>query len=354
MNLRYAVVTVSFLFSSVAPFGAAAAGDTCQPDVLHSLPLVAFRDGRAGLPVTFGEKQGALVLDTTAVAQGGDAARKSVPVTGGLETMTAVRSNYTGIAGTLTQKTVDELGLSPTETGARYGGAGGGRRELKVLVPDFAIQGQSPSSTEFLISTGDSRLSEYAGTFAINNFRQFDFDFDLDFPGRGARLIARGKCAGAPADWSASPVARVSFSLDGNGYLEIPITLDGKEFAALLDTGSPSTTLDFGSASRTFRIKDTDADLKAVTQTAEGRTVYSRPFTSIAFGDVAVAGPQILLVPGFRGKSEGAPTGSRVDRDRRGALPPVIVGMSVLRQLRLYFAFDERVIYIARSDAAAK
>ena len=65
-------------------------------------------------------------------------------------------------------------------------------------------------------------------------------------------------------------------------------------------------------------------------------------------------GHAVLAVdePGH-GRSEGAPTGSRVDREKRGTLPPLILGMSVLRHMRVYLAFDEKMIYFAKGASAA-
>jgi hypothetical protein len=350
VNFRRTVFAISL---SVVPSLAAAAAD-CAPRLLHSVPLVTLRDSRAALPVTFGATPGVLIVDSAAVAQAPiDTARKSVPITGSnVEDFTAARTNYAGIAGSLTPKTVQALGLTANETGVRFTGAASGRREMKVSVQDFAIHGLSPFSTEFLVSEGDSRVADYAGTFAINNYTALSFDLDFDFAARTARMFARD-CAGRPADWTAAAVAKVKFKVDGNGFITLPVMLDGKEVQAVLDTGSVPTTIDFGFASRSFRFKENDPSLTQVTQMDDGRAVYRRPFSSIGFEGISIADPQLLLVPGIRGRSEGAPTGSRVDRDKRGTIPPLVLGMSVLRHLRVYFAFDERAVYFAPSAAAA-
>ena len=121
----------------------------------------------------------------------------------------------------------------------------------------------------------------------------------------------------------------------------------------MLDTGSPLTTLDFGYASRRWRVRKDDPALTKIGELADGRVVYSRPFQSIAIGDISVTDPTIMLVPGITGRSEGPPTGSRIDLDKRGSLPPLIIGMSVLRQLRVHIAFDEKRLYFARSEAVS-
>jgi hypothetical protein len=349
MNFRYAVFAISL---SVIPSFAAAAAEACKPRVLHSLQLATLRDSRAGLPVMFGATPGLLVIDSAGVTQSAsEANRKSVPVSGGAEGFTSARTSYAGIAGTLSAKTVDALGLTANETGVRYTGAASGKRERKVSVRDFAIQGLSPFATEFLLAESEGRVADFAGTFSINSFSEFSFDLDLDFPGRTVQFRSREACGGPPADWPAASIASVRFTLDGNGFFKLPVIVDGKTMQAILDTGSVGTTLDFGYAAQAFRVKDTDPTLTPITQTADGRAVYSRPFTSIGFEGVTVADPTLILIPGIRGRSEGAPTGSRVDREKRGTLPPLVLGMSVLRQMRVYFDFVDKIIHFARSEA---
>lgn len=348
-----AIFAVSLI--AAAPLPAAAAGDCKPPQVLHTMSMVGLRDGRFAIPVTFGASQGALVLDSADVSDPPlDGRRKTVPATNTrIEEWTVAAPSYAGIAGSLTEKTVRDLGLTPSSTGARIIEAGVERAERKVSVHDFAMLGLTPLDTQFVVSEGDSRTADYSGTFSINNFRQFSFDLDLDFAGGSAKLVSRDRCPGPPADWQAASIASLRFIVDGNGYLRIPVTVDGRKLEAVLDTGSPITTLDFGTASRSLRVRENDPALAKVAETSDGRAVYSRPFGAVAFGDVSVADPTLILVPGITGRSEGPPTGSRVDRDKKGTLAPLVIGMSVLRPLHLYFAFDEKRLYVAQGEAAS-
>ena len=354
MNFRHAIFVISLIVVPALP--ATAASGCKPPQVLHSMQMVPLRDGRIAVPVTFGTTPGTLILDSADVSDPlTDRARnKTVPIFNNrLDNYNNILPSYAGIVGSLTMKTVQELGLTPTRTGARIVVGGRDSPEKKVTVQQFSFQGLSPFRTQFLVSANEGSAADYSGTFSINNFKQFSFDIDLDFVARTVRFFSRDHCRRRAVDWSASTIENLKFTIDGNGYIRFPVTLDGKKLLAMLDTGLSITTLDFGYASRRWRVRKDDPALTKIGELADGRVVYSRPFQSIAIGDISVTDPTIMLVPGITGRSEGPPTGSRIDLDKRGSLPPLIIGMSVLRQLRVHIAFDEKRLYFARSEAVS-
>ena len=354
MNFRHTIFVISLIVVPALP--ATAASGCKPPQVLHSMQMVPLRDGRIAVPVTFGTTPGTLILDSADVSDPlTDRVRnKTVPIFNNrLDNYNNILPSYAGIVGSLTMKTVQELGLTPNNTGSRIMVGDTDRPEKKVTVQQFSFQGLPPFRTQFLVSTNEGSAADYSGTFSINNFRQFSFDIDLDFAAGIIRFFSRDHCRRRAVDWSASTIENLTFTIDGNGYIRFPVTLDGKKLSALLDTGSPLTTLDFGYASRRWRVRKDDPALTKITELADGRVVYSRPFQSIAIGDISVMDPTIMLVPGITGRSEGPPTGSRIDLDKRGSLPPLIIGMSVLRQLRVHIAFDEKRLYFARREAVS-
>lgn len=352
MKLKQVIFATTLILIPSLP---AVAADACNPpQSLHSIPMIPLRDGRMAMPVTLNTVSSALVLDSADVAELPlDAPRnKVVPsISNGLENFNNNRPDYSGIIGSLTMKAVQDLELTPDITGARIVGAGGDKPEEKVEIEQFAFHGLGPFKTEFLVSVeeGDAEAG-HLGSFAVNNFRQFNFDFDLDFVDRNLRFFSRNHCLGQAVDWAESIIASVRFTIDGNGYIRFPVSLDGKEVTALLDTGSPITTLDLAYAGRSLQIGEDDPALTKVTELADGRAIYSRPFKSVAFGDVVVANPTVVLVPGMSGRGDGPRTGSRIDRDKRGSLPPLVVGMSILRHMRLHIAFDEKRLYFAQAE----
>ena len=125
--------------------------------------------------------------------------------------------SYVGIVGSLTMKTVQELGLTPNNTGSRIMVGDRDRPEKKVTVKQFSFQGLSPFRTQFLVSANEGSAADYSGTFSINNFKQFSFDIDLDFVARTVRFFSRDHCRRRAVDWSASTIENLKFTIDGNG-----------------------------------------------------------------------------------------------------------------------------------------
>ncbi len=355
MKLKQAIFASSVSFALALP--AAAASDCVAPRVLHTMPMVALRDGRFAIQVMFGAEPGKLVLDSAGVAVPtvGQARQTAVPTTRtDLQEAVVDAPSYAGVAGSLTSAAVQKLGLKSDVTGGRVVAGGKDRSEEKVTVPELSFQGLTPFKTQFLIAKDDGRTLDYSGTFSINNFRQISFEFDLDFAARTVRFFSREHCSERAVDWTTPTVSTLKFTIDGNGYIRFPVTVDGKEVLAVLDTGLGVTSLDFAYAGRIFGIKKGDPSLTKVRELPDGRVVYSRPFQTIAFGDIKVESPTIILVPDALGRGEGtAPTGSRVNRATSGSLPPLVVGMSVLRNLRVHISPDEGRLYFAQGEPRA-
>ena len=186
MNFRHAIFVISLIVVPALP--ATAASGCKPPQVLHSMQMVPLRDGRIAVPVTFGTTPGTLILDSTDVSDptrltGPGRATRRCPAStmGSKDYRNYNLPSYAGIAGSLTMKTVQELGLTPNLTGLKITGAGRDRPEKKVTVKQFSFQGLTPFRTQFLVSVNEGSAADYSGTFSINNFRQFSFDIDLDF-----------------------------------------------------------------------------------------------------------------------------------------------------------------------------
>ena len=67
--------------------------------------------------------------------------------------------------------------------------------------------------------------------------------------------------------------------------------------------------------------------------------IYDFPFGMLNFEGIAIRNPKIHLIPGQNFDPHG--------RDDTS----VILGMSVLRQLHLYVAYDEQKLYLTAAEA---
>jgi hypothetical protein len=135
------------------------------------------------------------------------------------------------------------------------------------------------------------------------------------------------------------------------------VMLDGREFAANLDTGLDVSTINSQAAQAYFNVPldnpsantprtgsdqpvQAGAGTEAVTVTGYRQQHH---FHALTFGGVTVSNPLFVLKP-------NPPDAHRVG----SANPPdITIGMNVLRKLHLYFAFGERVLYVSAASELA-
>jgi len=138
------------------------------------------------------------------------------------------------------------------------------------------------------------------------------------------------------AYWTTQDHAEIPFGLDKVGHVRLIVELDGKKIPAHLDTGSSRSVLSLDEAENLFGFKETDAALKSLASTPTGH-VFKYPFKTLTFGSVTVQNPDLELVSSI---DEGLPGG-----------PPLILGMGILRQLHMYIAYRENVLYVTAASA---
>jgi predicted aspartyl protease len=116
-------------------------------------------------------------------------------------------------------------------------------------------------------------------------------------------------------------------------HIRIPVTIDGKEINAVLDTGAPTSFITMRAARRYLGLDEKDPALKSrgtVSINGMAGTVYNYPFQSLSFGAIQVSHPQIHIV-------EDRVWDNQTD---------LLLGIGILRQLHLYIAYKEGNMYI--------
>jgi len=165
-----------------------------------------------------------------------------------------------------------------------------------------------------------------------------NFDLDFDFAGGKLNLFSRNHCEGKVVYWTKDPVSKIRITIKDTTHIAIPVTLDGHEIKALVDTGGgPSALMSLDTAEDMFDLKDDDPKLEHVPGPNGIKTARKYPFKTLAFGDVQVNNPQVVLVP---------------DRDAKMGpdRPKMIIGIGILRQLHMYIAYDEKYLYVSAAS----
>jgi hypothetical protein len=192
-----------------------------------------------------------------------------------------------------------------------------------------------------MLHPADDRTGRFAGdqagTIAPNILSQFDVE--IDFAGGKLNLFRHSSCRNS-AYWSDGDVASVKIDVTREGHIVLPVELDGHRLIAGLDTGMSYTSLDLNIARQEFKV-DTNANdverLGSLTGTFDG-LVYRRQFKTLTTGNgqITVNNPSLILIPDV----------TSVKRARSGhRRPDVILGLSVLKHLRLYIAYNDKTIF---------
>jgi hypothetical protein len=150
---------------------------------------------------------------------------------------------------------------------------------------------------------------------------------------------------------------RPQFSPLQDTHIRVPVTLDGKNFLAVINTGAPNSTISAGVADRVFDV--TASSTGAVPLGPAGgdskNKRFGYVFHTLSFDGITVTNPHVVVIPDLMGSKDpdnSYATGSRVQRVDDGLGPELTVGMDVLRRLHLYIAYGERKLYITPAAAA--
>lgn len=177
-----------------------------------------------------------------------------------------------------------------------------------------------------------------------------DYDVDIDFGNNTFSVMSADHCEGRVIYWQAPAVAVLDAWLYDNWHLNVPVTLDGKRFNGILDTGSTDTSLMEDRAERDLKIKLGSADAPAVGEMhgREGAGVYKHRFGSLSFDGIAVSNPEIYLIPDLttRKLSNGPAVGSHFSNQDPRNFPDMLIGMDILKHFHMYIAYKESKVYI--------
>lgn len=263
-----------------------------------------------------------------------------------------------GVTSTISSNVVDALHLTLRRLSqyTEVYAADGSVMNHYVSVDKLGIGGASVSDVKLLVLPEHSQAGTDAlqGTLGPDLLRNFDLDFD--FAAGKLNLISPDHCKGQVVYW-ASAYATLPFSMKfGNEHIEIPVTLDGHEFTAVVDTGASRTLLLADAARNYFGLEPGGPGTELVPGTSDKSLLrYRHRFTALSLNGVLVKNPMIGILPNEEEKSFWRRHDSKSERDPIYGLEfnpkPIILGMDVLSKLHLYIAYGEKTLYVTAADA---
>ncbi len=187
-----------------------------------------------------------------------------------------------------------------------------------------------------------------------------NYDLDLDYAGGKVSYFLPDHCDGHVVYWTTQPPSVIPFRHELPGSLNrsdthiyFHVTLDGKDLLAALNTAAARSQMN----AKTAVIYNVNEDTAGTVPlgTVAGKKVFGYTFKSIAFGDVTVNNPRVVVLPDVMGRNDpnnGGRTDSRVKRQDDIQVPDISIGMDVIRQLHIYVAAKEGKLYLTAAGTA--
>jgi predicted aspartyl protease len=270
------------------------------------------------------------VVDTVSTASGG----MLVPITlSGAQKKLLLDTG--GFFSEISPQVADELMLERRHVGLMQYDAAGNAVDQAVTASDFSIGKLKAKSMPLMV--GASGLGG-DGVLAPDILKAYDVE--LDFPHNKLSLISPDHCKGQVVYWPHAAVAAVPMRVTPAGHIVFPAELDGHNVRALLDTSATRNALSIRAAQEIFGLNT---------------SASSHRFKTLSIEGIAVNNPEIALLPDLTRNSsikKGDTSGRLISGDARSDEPDILIGMSMLKQLHVYIAYNEQMLYITAGDAA--
>jgi predicted aspartyl protease len=236
-----------------------------------------------------------------------------------------------------------------SEPGVQMTGIGGSYVAPVVEAADVQYLGQHVSHVPFPVLPGSEFQPEehIDGLFGANFLSAYEVE--MDFPAGKLRFYRHDAGCGASAPAWTAHATRLAATDAGHQLLLIPVSINGVELNALLDTGSEDTSITRDAAQM---LGLTDAAMRGDQQITENglgqSTERLHHFDSISIGSATFARPVLAV------DDEASPIEANVATQTADALPvphhgvDVILGANFLFQKRIFVAYDRGEVMIDR------
>jgi hypothetical protein len=295
---------------------AASAAEECGPLRLFTSAKLLSLGNRNVVPVTINGAPKALLLDTG------------------------------GYMSQLSRATVDELKIPLHDSALMLADVSGNVSRSYVIADTLTLGTLTAQKQPLMVSRGLDADGILSSDLLLR------YDVEMDFPGRKLNYFSPDHCRGKVVYWKADTVAAVPITIKDRSRLIVPVKLDGHEFTALIDTGAFRTTITMPVAKRVFDLVPSSPGMKPLGNINGDPKLASFAYTfkTLSFEGITVNNPTVAIMPDRVAMADTSQqTGNRAytNGEFYKSSEEVILGMDVMRHLRMYWAFKEGMAYIS-------
>ncbi len=270
-------------------------------------------------------------LDATTTAEGMIAVRGSV---NGHDENFLIDTG--GVGGTLGFSSAFQSQLAPQHAAMSDRFVGGTTLDYGANVARFSVGTLNYPNMWFSIAPDRMLPADLAGSIQPHIWT--DFNIEIDFVAGKLNMFAQKQCAGHVVYWTHDAVTAVPMTVYPGGHISIMAEIDGKPIETFIDSGAQRSTMSLTMAKAIFGIDEKNPALKPLGTASINYLVpakiYRYPFRTVDVGGISIS-PDILIVDAGPDPHE----------------PPFILGIGALRQLHLFIAYDEKVLYLTSAEA---
>lgn len=254
-----------------------------------------------------------------------------------------------GVTTSLSPKLVKALGLKEETSRFKLYDLYGNASDSQVTIKTFDMGRARGEGLRFQVSPIPDLETETGANGLLSTDLFLQYDVDMDFGANRLNYFSQDHCEGQVSYWPERPVAIVPVTLE-NHHINVPVTIDGQELRAIIDTGADYSAMNTEVAISSFGLKpgSEDTPLVDTSKTDPNMKEYSHKFEKLSFGGIAVTNPKIGIITDRMAAKDLKPTIRGVIADPYSShIRQVIVGMDVLKHLHIYIAYKEKKLYIS-------
>jgi len=227
---------------------------------------------------------------------------------------------------------------------------GAASAQTRVRITSFTIGRATGKSLQFLVAN-DAEMGKsepYDGLLTGDFFKQYDVE--LDFGGHQINYLTPTKCTdpNQVVLWPHSAVAVIPMTM-ADGKISVPVSVQGHQVNAVIDTSSPRTVMRRDIAELIVGLKADTPEMTPVSGLSDGKgqPVYGHTFSQIAFpGGVAANNvPTLIQANSLTHEINGGMVLGSHASSTDVRIPDLTLGMDVLHQLHLYVVYGQKNLY---------
>lgn len=257
-----------------------------------------------------------------------------------------------GIYTTITPREATALNLNIQYDATPLFNTSGRSSEGYAKVDSFELGGMTAKDVYLRVLPSDIDADGAIGPDVMKHN-----DVEMDFAGKKMNYFLPDHCPGKVIYWSHNDAAQIPIVLADKRWIKVPVTLDGKSFVAIIDTGATSTTISTETAQEAFGLTPGSPGVEPAGNVNGDPNLasYYHTFSALTLDGITIKNLRMVIMPdkmtdANKPRYSFYQWGNRIYSQKRMEAPELVLGMDVLKHLHLYFAFDEHNLYVTSAE----